>query len=45
MEYTTQDYDDIKSLCGFLWVIFTGCDWVSGYGETNFIEEMLGKAK
>jgi hypothetical protein len=45
MESTTQDYDDIKSFCRFLWEIFTGWNWVSGYSKTNFIQEMLGRAK
>ncbi|RJX29966.1 MAG: hypothetical protein C4516_11085 [Oxalobacter sp.] len=45
MESTTQDYDDIKSLSGFLWEIFTGWSWVRGYSKTNFIQEMLEKAK
>lgn len=45
MESTTQDYDDIKSFCRFLWQIFTGWSWVHGYSKTNLIQEMLGKAK
>jgi len=45
MESTTQDYDEIKSFCRFLWQIFTGWSWVHGYSKTNLIQEMLGKAK
>lgn len=45
MECTTQDYDDIKSFCRFLWEIFTGWNWLSGYSKTNLIQEMLGRAK
>jgi hypothetical protein len=45
MESTTQDYDDIKSFCRFLWEIFTGWNWMSGYSKTNVIQEMLGRAK
>lgn len=45
MEYTTQDYDEIKSLCRSLWEIFTGWSWVSGYSKSNLIQEMLEKAK
>lgn len=45
MESTTQDYDDIKSFCRFLWEIFTGWNWQSGYSKTNLIQEMIGRAK
>lgn len=45
MESTTQDYDEIKSFCGFLWAIFTGWNWVSGYSKTDIIQDMLGRAK
>lgn len=45
MESTTQDYDEIKSFCRFLWEIFTGWNWVSGYSKTDLIQEMLGRAK
>ncbi|OYQ40217.1 hypothetical protein CHU94_12985 [Rhodoferax sp. TH121] len=45
MESTTQDYDEIKSFCRFLWRIFTGWNWVSGYSKSNLIQEMLGRAK
>jgi hypothetical protein len=45
MESTTQDYDEIKSFCRFLWEIFTGWNWVSGYSKTNLIQEMLESAK
>jgi hypothetical protein len=45
MESTTQDYDDIKSFCRFLWEIFTGWNWVSGYSKTDVIQEMLGRVK
>jgi len=45
MESTTQNYDDIKSFCRFLWEIFTGWSWVGGYSKTNRIQEMLGRAK
>lgn len=45
MESTTQDYDEIKLFCRFLWEIFTGWNWVSGNSKTNLIQEMLGRAK
>lgn len=45
METTSQDHDDIKSFCRFLWEIFTGWSWASGYSKTNLIQDMLGRAK
>lgn len=45
MESVTQDYDDVKSFCRFLWEIFTGWNWVSGYSKNNLIQEMLARAK
>jgi hypothetical protein len=35
------DYDSIKSLCSFLWQLFAGWDWVSGYRERDIIEETI----
>jgi len=37
----TLDYDSIKSLCNFLWSVFAGWDWVSGYRERDIIQEMI----
>ncbi|QDM18844.1 hypothetical protein [Tardiphaga sp. vice278] len=38
---TTTDYDDIKSLCRFLWEILAGWDWVEGYRKTDIIQDMI----
>lgn len=45
MESTERKYDDIKSLCGFLWSIFTGWDWAKGYSESDIIKDIIGRAK
>lgn len=45
MESTEREYDDIKSLCGFLWSIFTGWDWAKGYSESDIIKDIIGRAK
>lgn len=45
MESTERKYDDIKSLCGFLWSIFTGWDWAKGYSESDMIKDIIGRAK
>jgi hypothetical protein len=41
MKNATLDYDSTKSLCGFLWTVFAGWNWVSGYRERDVIEEMI----
>lgn len=38
---TTTDYDDIKSLCRFLWEMFAGWDWVGGYRKSDIIQDMI----
>ncbi|MCQ6261285.1 hypothetical protein MLD55_05010 [Alcanivorax sp. MM125-6] len=43
-ELTQPEYDDIKSFCGFLWSVFTGWNFVDGYGNRDYIEKMLAKA-
>lgn len=45
MESTERDYDDIKSLCRFLWSIFTGWSWIEGYRESDLINDMIGRAR
>ena len=45
MESTERNYDDIKSLCGFLWSIFTGWSWIEGYSESDLIKDMIERAK
>ena len=44
MESTERDYNDIKSLCRFLWSIFTGWNWIEGYRESDLIKDMIGRA-
>ena len=45
MELTGKEYDDVKSLCRFLWSIFTGWDWAKGYSESDTIKDIIGRAK
>lgn len=35
------DYDGIKSLCRFLWEIFSGWNFIDGYPKRDVIEEMI----
>ena len=37
----TTDYDDVKSLLGFLWSLHTGWNWVTGYAESDPIEQVI----
>lgn len=41
MEKLQPAYDDTKILCGFLWQMFTGWDWIEGYLGYDPIERML----
>lgn len=45
MESTTQNYDEIKSFCSFLWQLFTGWSLVHGYSKVNLLQENLEKVK
>jgi len=36
-----DDYDSIKSFCGFLWSLFTGWDVVKGYTENDRVADMI----
>jgi hypothetical protein len=38
---TTLGYDETKPLARFLWEIFAGFSWVSGYRERDIISEMI----
>lgn len=40
---TTDDYDDIKRLSQFLWELFTGWSFVSGYREEDFFKKMMSR--
>lgn len=37
----TNDYDDKKSFLRFLWEVFAGWDFASGYQERDIIEDMI----
>lgn len=37
----TTDYDDVKSMMGFLWSLHTGWSWAEGYAESDPIAEMI----
>lgn len=45
MELTEGEYDDVKSLCKFLWSVFTGWDLAKGYSETDIIKDIIERAK
>ena len=45
MESIEREYDDVKSLCRFLWSIFTGWDWAKGYSESDTIKDIIGRIK
>jgi len=35
------DYDGIKSLCRFLWEMFSGWSFVDGYAKSDIVEDMI----
>ncbi len=37
----STDYDSISSFLGFFWELFAGWDFVSGYRERDFVEEII----
>jgi hypothetical protein len=37
----TTDYDDVKSLMGFLWSLHAGWSWADGYAESDPVEEVI----
>jgi hypothetical protein len=37
----TTEYDDVKSMMGFLWSLHTGWSWADGYAESDPIAEMI----
>ena len=41
MRGVTPDYDDTKTLGRFLWEIFAGFSFVTGYRERDIIREMI----
>ena len=38
---TTPEYDPVKQLSQFLWNVFAGWDWVSGYRERDIVQDMI----
>lgn len=43
LKNTNPDYDEIKKLGNFLWELFAGWSFVSGYRKDDIFEEMLSK--
>ena len=41
MRSTTRDYDSMKSFGNFMWQVFSGWDFVTGYQERDFFEDMI----
>lgn len=37
----TTDYDDVKSLMGFLWSLHTGWSWIDGYPDSDPVAEVI----
>ena len=37
----TSDYNDVRSMLGFLWSVHTGWSWVDGYPETDPVQGMI----
>lgn len=37
----TTDYDDVKSLMGFLWSLHTGWSWIDGYPDSDPVVEVI----
>ena len=37
----TLDYDELKFFARFLWEIFSGWDWISGYRKEDIIQRMI----
>lgn len=44
LKKTSGDYDEIRMLSSFLWELFAGWSFVSGYRKNDIFEEMLDKA-
>jgi hypothetical protein len=41
MQDKTLGYDDTKSLGNFLWSLFAGFDFITGYRERDIIQDMI----
>jgi hypothetical protein len=41
MKDVTLGYDESKPLASFLWTVFTGWDWITGYRQEDIIKKMI----
>lgn len=41
LQYSEPGYDDSKALCGFIWEIYAGWDWIHGDRGYDIIEKMI----
>jgi hypothetical protein len=41
MRETTLGYDDTKSFARFLWALFTGWSFVTGYPKSDIVQDMI----
>ena len=41
MKGVTLNYDDTKTLARFLWEIFSGFSFITGYREKDIIQDMI----
>ncbi|MFA6198580.1 MAG: hypothetical protein WC734_05555 [Patescibacteria group bacterium] len=43
LKNTSLNYDEVKRLSGFLWELFSGWSFISGYRKNDIFEEMLDR--
>jgi len=41
MKNVTLGYDESKPLAGFLWNVFAGWDWITGYRKEDIVKKMI----
>jgi hypothetical protein len=41
MRASTLDYDSVKSFSRFLWEVFAGFSWATGYRKSDIVEDMI----
>ena len=41
LQHSEPGYDESKALCGFIWEIYAGWDWIKGNRGYDIIEKMI----
>jgi len=41
MKDVTLGYDEFKPLAGFLWSVFAGWDFITGYRKEDIVKKMI----